>query len=429
MSGARNRIAFGKRRAMLFPLKVYLLSCLLLAPLLAGCGDSNPEPLLQSQAPSVPAYAQVLSPRIEMLRQELLAPGAVVVIRSGELGNWSSAFGYRDLAKSSAIEVSDFVRIGSNTKTMTATAILQMVDEGRLSLDDPVGKFVPGVPNAGTATIRDLLLMRSGIPTYSNTVLMNEQLDNNPLRVWLPPELVAISEGDVVPPDTEYFYSNTNYVLLGMIIEQLSGRSAEAEFESRLFAPRGLTHSLLPALTSNAVPAVHPRGYQFGTNVSTIPSQALPPAEREAAYAGTLLPHDVTDENPSWAWTAGSGISTADDLADYVKLMVGGGYLSPSLQSQRLRTIPVNPAKPEGTAYGLGVAYFGVGELYGHTGELPGFQSFMAYDPGRDLTIIVWTNLNNAPDGRPPASTIGHAITEYFYKEIPETVNGVGDEP
>lgn len=414
---------------MFFPLKAYLLPFLLLASLLAGCGDSNPELVLQSQAPSVPAYAQVLSPRIEALRQELLVPGAVVVIRSGELGDWSSAFGYRDLEKSSAMEIGDFFRIGSNTKTMTATVILQMVDEGRLSLEDPVGKFVPGVPNASTATIRDLLLMRSGIPTYSSTFLMNEQLDNNPLRVWLPAELVSISEGDVLPPGTEYFYSNTNYVLLGMIIEQLSGRSAEAEFESRLFAPRRLTHSLLPALASNAIPDVHPRGYQFGTNVSTISSQALPQAEREAAYAGTLLPNDVTDENPSWAWTAGSGISTASDLADYVELMVGGGYLSQALQNQRLQTIPVKPDKPEGTGYGLGVAYFGVGNLYGHTGELPGFQSFMAYDPKRDLTIIVWTNLNNAPDGRPPASTIGQNITHFFYDEIPQVVNGVGDEP
>ena len=410
---------------------IFVLFLLAAQPFLAGCGNSDPDnsapPVVNG--PNVPAYAQALAPQIEQLRQDMLVPGAVVLIRSEEFGDWTAAFGHRDLEQTSAISADDHFRIGSNTKTMTGTVILQLIDEGLLSLDDFVGDYVPGVDNANTATIRDLLLMRSGIPTYSNSLIMNEQLDNNPLRVWTPEELLGLVEGDVVAPDTEYFYSNTNFILLGMIIEQLTGRSAEAEFESRVFAPQGLGESLLPAQTSNAVPPIYPRGYQFGSNVSTVSSQALPPDQQAAAYAGTLLPTDVTDENPSWAWTAGAAISTASELADYVEVMVGGGYLSPQLQAERLQAVPVNPAAPQGIGYGLALAYFGVGELYGHTGELPGYQSFMAYDAEKGLTIIVWTNLNNAPDGRPPASTIGKAITDYFYDVDLESANGIGDEP
>jgi CubicO group peptidase (beta-lactamase class C family) len=109
-----------------------------------------------------------------------------------------------------------------------------------------------------------------------------------------------------------------------------------------------------------------------------------------------------TRDNPSWAWTAGSGISTAEDLARYAQALVGGGLLNDAMQKQRLASIrPIDPADPKSPGYGLALAQFG--PVFGHTGELPGYNSFMGHDPRRKITIIVWSSLAAAPDGRAPA--------------------------
>jgi D-alanyl-D-alanine carboxypeptidase len=152
----------------------------------------------------------------------------------------------------------------------------------------------------------------------------------------------------------------------------------------------------------------------YGTNVETISSAVLPPAQQAAADAGTLLPNDVTNDNPSWGWTAGAGISTAPDLVRYVQALVGGGLLDPALQRLRLASVrPVDPTQPDGPEYGLGIAKFG--PLYGHTGELPGYQSFMGYDPVHKVTVVVLTSLSAAPDGTPPANAISKLIIGRIY--------------
>ena len=232
---------------------------------------------------------------------------------------------------------------------MTGTVILQLVDEGKLRLDDPISKYRPDVPNGEHIPIDLLLRMRSGLYNYSLSVEMNQALDETPTLVWSPDELLAIAfrQPPNFPPGADYNYSNTNFILLGLVIEQLTGDTAEAAFQKRIFGPLGLTQTLLPVLASNAIPTPHPQGYQYGTNVSTIFSSVLPAEQQAQAAAGALQPTDVTDENPSWGWTAGSGISTAGELAHYAQALVGGGLLSSEMQAQRLSSIrPTNPADP-----------------------------------------------------------------------------------
>jgi D-alanyl-D-alanine carboxypeptidase len=372
-----------------------------------------------TQAPSsgkLPAYAAALQPVLTQLMDELLVPGAAVVVQSPQLGDWSAAFGTRALHGTQPVTLGDYVRIGSNTKTMTGTIILQLVDEGKLRLDDPVAKYRPDVPNGEQISIDLLLRMRSGLYNYSESVELNQSLDETPTRVWTPDELLAIAfqHPPLFAPGSEYSYSNTNFILLGLIIEQLTGDSAESQFQQRIFGPLGLTHTLMPAPTSNAIPVPHPQGYQYGTNVETITSQALPAAQQAEAAAGTLQPIDVTDENPSWGWTAGSGISTAADLARYVQALVGGGLLSDQLQAQRLASMqPTDPTAPTGAGFGLALAQ--LGPMYGFIGDIPGYNAFMGYDPDRAITVIVWTSLGYAPDGRPPATELGKAIISQLY--------------
>ena len=365
-----------------------------------------------------PAYARAVLPELERLVDEMAVTGAVVLVRSPEHGDWTTTIGTRTWHGTEPVGLADHVRVGSNTKTWTGTVILQLVDEGRISLDDPVSKYRPDVPNGEHITIAQLLDMSSGLANYTTDLELNEQLDDNPSRVWSPEELLAIglAEPPAFPPGEGFLYSNTNYVLLGLIIEQVTGVPVAQAFQERIFNRLGLTESSFPALTDASIPEPHPQTYSFGTNVETIDGNVLPPEVQEGARAGTLEPMDVTDVNPSWAWTAGAGISTAGDLADYVEALVGGGLLSPELQQERIASVqPFDPADPASAGYGLALARFG--PLYGHTGELPGTNSFMGYDPDQDITVVTWASTAPAPDGRDPAVELARAVVTELYAD------------
>jgi D-alanyl-D-alanine carboxypeptidase len=365
-----------------------------------------------------PAYAQALLPDLEQLVSDMAVTGAVVLVRSPEHGSWTTTIGTRTWHGTEPVMLADHVRVGSNTKTWTGTVILQLVDEGRIGLDDPVSMYRPDVPNGENITIAQLLDMSSGLANYSTNLELNEQQDINPSRAWTPEELLAmgLAEPPAFPPGEDFLYSNTNYVLLGLIIEQLTGVPVAQAFQERIFDRLGLTESSFPALADASIPEPHPQTYTFGTNVETIDSNVLSPEVQEAARAGTLEPMDVTDLNPSWAWTAGAGISTAGDLADYVEALVGGGLLSPELQQERIASVqPFDPADPASPGYGLALA--GFGPLYGHTGELPGTNSFMGYDPVKDITVVTWASTAPAPDGRDPAVELAKAVIAELYAD------------
>jgi D-alanyl-D-alanine carboxypeptidase len=133
-----------------------------------------------------------------------------------------------------------------------------------------------------------------------------------------------------------------------------------------------------------------------------------------AARAGTLAPGDQTSANPSWGWAAGAGISTANDLATWVEALVGGKLLNASLQARRLASVvPIDPSNSNSASYGWAIAKFG--NLYGHTGELPGYNAFMGHDPVNGVTLVVWANLAPSVDGRDPATTIARELIGLLY--------------
>jgi CubicO group peptidase (beta-lactamase class C family) len=388
------------------------------ALLVVAAAPANASPGSAAARSEVPAYAAAVRPELDRLMRDLAVTGAVVLVRSPELGDWSTTMGTRTWHGTEPVTLADHVRIGSNTKTWTATVILQLVDEGRINLDDPVSRYRPDVPNGEHITIAQLLDMSSGLANYTTDLGLNEQMDSNPGRVWDPEELLAIglAQPPAFPPGEGFLYSNTNYVLLGLIIEQLTGVPVEQAFQERLFDPLGLAETSFPAVTDASIPQPHPRMYTFGTNVETIDSLVLSPEVQAAASAGTLAPMDVTDANPSWGWTAGAGISTAEDLADYVEELVDGCLLSPRLQQQRIASVqPLDPDDPASPGYGLGLA--GFGPLYGHTGELPGTNSFMGHDPVRDITVVTWASTAPAPNGEGPAVELAKAVIDELYAE------------
>jgi D-alanyl-D-alanine carboxypeptidase len=380
----------------------------------------SPAPAQTSASmPNGAAYAASVREKVTAAMKANVIPGAVVRISSPTQGDWTGTFGTATIGRDDPPSVEDHFRAGSITKTMTSTVILQLVQEGRLSLDDPIGKFRRGVPNGDRITIAELAEMRSGLYSYTFDPTFNETLDADPGKAWKPDELLAIafSHPADAQPGMTFEYCNTNIVLLGLVIEQLTGEPLEKVFQERIFSPLAMTQTSLPVRTDAAIPNPHPQGYSFGTNVSTIQTYALPADQQAQALAGTLKPHDVTDASPSWAWAAGGVISTVPDLATYAQALVGGRLLNAATQKVRMDSIrPTDPAHPEAGGYGIGIAKFG--PLIGHDGQIPGFMTFTGQDPATSLTITIATNLATVPSGEGSALTVLKAILPIFYPNL-----------
>lgn len=372
-----------------------------------ACSESN-----TTRSTSALNNAAAMQAEVERLAEEMLVPGVVVILRTPD-GAFTTAYGVTTYGGTTPTDFKQHVRVGSNTKTWVGTVILQQVQEGLIKLDDPVSKYRPDVPNGDQITIEHLLAMQSGLFNYTTTLVLNQMLDIEPTKAWTQDELLAISYS--YPPDfapgTAFGYSNTNTILLGLIAEQIDGnKPLAAILQDRLFAPLGLRNTRFPDITSNTIPSPYSHGYMYGTNVQTIdPPHMLPDDMQEAARDGTLAPIDYTGSNPSWGWAAGAGISTANDLATWVKALVSGELLDADLQARRLASVsPIDPSNPNSASYGWALAKFG--SLYGHTGELPGYNAFMGHDPVNDVTLVVWANLAPTVDGRDPATTIAATL-------------------
>src|SRR5215472_704559 len=168
-----------------------------------------------------PGYVARLRPLLLAKMQQLRIPGALVYVDDPGQGSWVMGLGTGNLATRQPMQVNNYMRIASITKTMTATVILRLVDQGKLGLDDPVSKYQPEVPNGKNITIRELLNMSSGLFNYSEDKGFDPALLANPYKVWQPEELLAIAfkHQPYFAPGKGWHYSNTNTVLLGLIIE------------------------------------------------------------------------------------------------------------------------------------------------------------------------------------------------------------------
>jgi D-alanyl-D-alanine carboxypeptidase len=360
---------------------------------------------------------------VEATAKEFMLPGTMVLLRTPQ-GEFVFGYGTTELGRTTPPRADTHFRIASNTKTMTAAVIALLAQEGKLRFEDPVSKYVSGVPNGDDITISELLKMRSGLFNYTSASELAESLDHDPARVWTTEELLAIAfkHPPVFAPGMQYDYCNTNYALLGLIAEKVAGAPLAGIFQERLFGPLGMKDTLLPASTSNTIPAPYANGYLYGSSSYALADAPYPPDLVAAARAGTLKPNDDTGQNPSYVVAAGAAISTADDLGTWIRALVGGKILGADYQRQWLDSPePVDPGKPLGQKYGYGIAQmnFGPNSLYFHGGEMPGYNSFMGYDPVNDVTLIVWTNLTVSLDGKLPANAIMLKMLDRIYAVSP----------
>lgn len=288
---------------------------------------------------------------VDTTAKELLIPGAVVLLRTPQ-GEFTISYGTTLLGATSPPRADTHFRIASNTKTMTAAVIMLLAQEDKLSLDNPISKYVSGVPNGDKITIAQLLEMRSGLYNYTNDPIISQTIDTDPAKVWTPAELLAIAFAHPpnFPPGKEYEYNNTNYALLGLVAEKLDGKPLAQIMHDRLFGPQNMQRTELPSSTVNTIPEPYSHGYLYGSSsVALVGEPPYSPEFQAAARAGTLLPKDYTEVNHSNAAAAGGVISTADNLAIWIKALVAGGVLNPAYQRRWFDSLkPEDPEQAQG---------------------------------------------------------------------------------
>jgi D-alanyl-D-alanine carboxypeptidase len=340
-----------------------LLLCTGLLMALGACGGDDNAP------PPLPAATQAA---VDDIVQTRLAadnlPGAVVLISIPGEGEMVKAYGKANLQTQAPRTTTDPFRIASITKTFIGTLILQLVDDGRLALSDPVSKWYPSFPNGNAITIDHLLRMRSGIADSLDEGFLQE-LYADPAVTPTQQQLIdraAARASEFVPPDTVTRYTNINFVLLDEIAARVAGEDIRTLLQRRIYAPLGMTHTVYPQASELGGAN---RGYLFNP--------------------GTGRFEDLTVVNPTGAGGAGALISTLADLKLYARALCTGSLLKPQTHARRLQGSTLD-GEPAFVQYGAGVLK--LGRFCGHNGTVFGFSSEMFYLPERDAVVIVNVN-------------------------------------
>ncbi|WNG86621.1 serine hydrolase domain-containing protein [Mycobacterium sp. ITM-2016-00317] len=297
--------------------------------------------------------------------------GAVAVVRHGDDMTTTTA-GYADDEAGAAFVPNTRVRVASITKTFVAAAILQLVGEGRVDLDASVERYLPGLLHGrgidgNAVTVRRLLRHQSGLPEYYGA-------DTEPLTGPVDPrDLVARAmarpAADPSPPVA--IYTNTNYVVAGLLLESVTGRPAAEEITRRIIDPLGLTHTYFPAAGDTWLRAPMAHGYE---NVA---------GQRQ----------DVTAGEPSDEYMAGSLISTNEDTTTFITALLAGRVVAAPELAQMTDTVPW-PLHGPGFRYGLGLVSIDLGcgvTVWGHSGDLAGYHSIMVAAPGHPAVSATFT--------------------------------------
>ncbi|GAB3948170.1 serine hydrolase domain-containing protein [Kribbella albertanoniae] len=289
---------------------------------------------------------------------------------------WRGRSGVAEVGTKRKVPLDGYFRIGSVTKTFLATVALQLVAEKRLRLDDPVSKWFPGIEGV---TVRQLMNHTSGLYDVLHTLPRPPEPEfyANRYRTWTADELIqrALVNPPTDKPGVAYKYSNTNYLLLGEIVEQVTGKSYDRQIERRIIRPLDLEHTSLPG-TSPRIPEPHAHGY-------------VPNPDK------TLL--DYTTMNPSVFGAAGEMISTTHDLDRFMTALLGGRLLPPYLLKQ------MKTPGTEGGHYGLGLAWIdtpcGI-RAYGNDGDALAYQawSFSTPDLRRRVSLVLTPNFASDSD-------------------------------
>ncbi|MEV6975036.1 serine hydrolase domain-containing protein [Kitasatospora sp. NPDC093806] len=300
-------------------------------------------------------------------------PAALAAVTEHDGRTRTYTAGVGDLATRSKVPADGQVRIGSNTKTFTAVVVLQLVGEGRIGLEDKVEKHLPGLVrgegiDGSLVTVRQLLQHTSGLPDYeagvTDDIIRNRYFDPHDLL-----DLAFRHKADFAP-GTSWAYSNTNYVLAGLIVQQVTGRPLAEEIDRRIVRALGLRHTYFPAPGDRTIREAHPHGY------------------RQDAPGSPWS--DITELDPSAGWAAGQMISTTTELNRFFGALLAGDLLQPAQLAQMRTTVPIGTT---GAGYGLGLMSRPLscgGVYWGHGGDIAGFETRGGVtEAGRAATVAI----------------------------------------
>ena len=315
-------------------------------------------------------------------------PGALVGVWEEGYETLLIAKGLADVAVARPAQTADRFRIASNTKMFTAMALLMLADEKKITLDDKVSLYLPEIPHAGLVTIRQLANHTSGYYDYTEEpAFIAACTAANLLRSWKPAEMIAFINSRPLrfTPGTQYKYSNTNYTLMGMIIEKVGGTSWENFITQKIITPLALKDTSCPA--GPYIPGNHLKGYNLENST----------------------PVEIVVD-PSFGWAAGGMISTLDDMKKWLDSLAAGSLISPKMYAEQRSALVTDP-ESTGLQYGFGLMVIRT-RFIGHTGVIPGYNSgaFISSD-GKKAVIVVF----NDEEGFYGASTAFKIINFLFF--------------
>jgi D-alanyl-D-alanine carboxypeptidase len=345
-----------------------------------------PVPGMQLAAPGSAAAhldattAAALQTALDGLRNSAKYPGASAAVMFPDGSIWTGASGNAIQSPAVPLTTDTIMSIGSISKTFVSALVGRLVQAGTIGLDDPLSKYVPTFTNASKITIRELLDHTSGIRDLFKVKTMNAAIMANKAATWTADKVLANIGPQLYSPGSHYYYSNTDYVLLGKVIEKATGKSLSSLVRTDFLTPLGMTHTFLQ--TEEKVTGSEAHGYmRKGANASNA--------------AGKMIPFtsEVTAVGP-----AGAFVSTASDLAVWANALYGGYVLDEATLASIVDVSPtsrfVGHALIYGSGYGLGFEEATVDgqTAWGHRGHLDGFWSAMEYLPANHLSIVVLTN-------------------------------------
>ena len=384
MAAARRRMRSSRRVRP--KLRLQFIATLTLTAAVLATSTVSAAPVHAARAESLPSSGD-LGRGLDGALDDVVeagVPGILLHVKDRGVEARRYTAGVTDLATRADLMPTARFRVGSITKTFVATIVLQLIGEGRLELDEPIGRRLPGlVTNGSRVTVRQLLNHTSGLPNYTGDPELLAGIARN--RVWKPKELVALAERQRQQsvPGTAFGYSNTNYIVAGLLIEAVTGHALGRALNRRIFLPLGLHHTSFPTATSS-IPGVHAHGY-ISTETNPTPDGR---------------PLDVTAYNPSHAWAAGAIVSNATDLSAFYRALMTGKLLDPSQLRQMKTTVAMDPNDPNSTfRYGLGLQRVSddCGANWGHDGATFGFQSNAYWNDRTHRTVVISTTMFPAP--------------------------------
>lgn len=383
----------------------------------AHFGSSRLSPWPQSSGEAIALHAG-LRERVQQRLREFVEGGHVPGISAGvsyAKENLAFAAGKRAIDEDGAMQPEDLLCAGSTGKTFVAAVVLQLVQEEKLALDDLAGEYLgqaewfDRLPNAAELTIENLLEHRSGLPRYEFQADFAHDLLADPDRVWRPEELLSyvFDHAAEVEADRGFAYADTNYIVLGMLVEQVTGSTLYAEIQRRLLEPLELTH-------------VRPQDGR------TIPGlvQGHAGLRDPLGFPELVLQDGRFCVNPQFEWAGGGFVSAAGDLARWARSLYGASSSGPTLLSPGLRTrMAEGEAAPElgrGVAYGLGVILWNTprGRAMGHEGFFPGYLSCMRYWPQFDVAVAVQVNTSDFARVPQPLGQLCDELLELALTEL-----------